>query len=78
MSREHAVPQVNRVVIKVSKVGVTLPIPSDDIARGQATQGRHLDGQAAPEQDGLDQPGGPRFPVSDVPGWNVKPAPLLV
>src|SRR5271157_5893008 len=79
MSREQAVPKVNRIVIKVSKVGVTLPIPSNDIARGQAAQGRHLDGKAAREQDCLDKPCGPGFPVCrGRPGCKGKPAPLLV
>src|ERR1017187_7481666 len=56
MGRNHAVPQIKRIVIKAAYVSVTRPIPPDDIARGQAAQGGHLDGQASRQQAGADKP----------------------
>src|ERR1035441_6795137 len=78
MGRDQAVPQVNRIVINAAHVGVTRPIPPDDIAGGQAAKGGHLGGQASRQQAGTDKMRGSGFPVGYVPGVNVKSAPLLV
>ena len=79
MSREQAVPQVKRIVINVSKVIVTFPVPGDDIPGAQAAQRKHLGGIARVYQATTDKPSGPRFPVGWWhPAWNGKaPAPLV-
>jgi hypothetical protein len=48
MSRDQTAPKVNRIMINVSNVIVTFPVPGDNIARGQAAQRKHLRGIARP------------------------------
>src|ERR1017187_2271649 len=79
MSREQAVPKVKRNVINVSKASRCAPTPGNDIARGEAAQGRHLCGKSRPEQASDYKVWGTRLSVCwRYPAWNGKSAALLI